>query len=378
RRSSGWAAPRKRTWRRRWRRSTEPRSAGCEPAWLSFDRCLPSRRRPSAGGQGALVLAIDARQLVRKFGDFVAVAGVEFEVRQGEVFGFLGPNGAGKSTTINMLCTMMRPTSGTAVIDGHDVVARPDLVRQSIGIIFQDASLDDRLTGLENLRFHAMLYDIPRETFAARSRELLAMVDLTDKAGEEVRTYSGGMKRRLEIARGLLHHPKVLFLDEPTIGLDPQTRRHIWQYLMKLRQQEGVTMFMTTHYMEEAEHCDRIAVIDHGTIVALDTPENLKRLVGGDIITVRTSDDARAAARLKAARGADSRPGPDGQLIVETPNGDRFIPVLIEALANDDPPITVESIGLSRPTLEDVFIKLTGHAIRASEADATQPLRQMA
>ena len=174
--------------------------------------------------------AIDARRLVRKFGDFVAVAGVEFEVRQGEVFGFLGPNGAGKSTTINMLCTMMRPTSGTAVINGHDVVARPDLVRQSIGIIFQDASLDDRLTGLENLRFHAMLYDVPRETFAARSKELLAMVDLTDKAGEQVRTYSGGMKRRLEIARGLLHHPKVLFLDEPTIGLDPQTRRHIWQY----------------------------------------------------------------------------------------------------------------------------------------------------
>jgi len=186
------------------------------------------------------------------------------------------------------------------------------------------------------------------------------------------------MKRRLEIARGLLHHPKVLFLDEPTIGLDPQTRRHIWQYLMKLRQQEGVTMFMTTHYMEEAEHCDRIAVIDHGTIVALDTPENLKGLVGGDIITVRTSDDVRAAARLKAAKGADTRPGPDGQLIVETTNGDRFIPVLIEALANDDPPIAVESIGLSRPTLEDVFIKLTGHAIRASEADATQPLRQMA
>ena len=223
-----------------------------------------------------------------------------------------------------------------------------------------------------------MLYDVPRETFAVRSKELLAMVDLTDKAGEQIRTYSGGMKRRLEIARGLLHHPKVLFLDEPTIGLDPQTRRHIWQYLMKLRQQEGVTMFMTTHYMEEAEHCDRIAVIDHGKIVALDTPEHLKGLVGGDIISVRTSDNERAAATLRAAKGVDTRPGPDGQLIVETPNGDRFIPVLIDVLANDEPPIAVESIGLSRPTLEDVFIKLTGHAIRVSEADATQPLRQMA
>ena len=322
--------------------------------------------------------AIDARQLVRKFGDFVAVAGVAFEVHQGEVFGFLGPNGAGKSTTINMLCTMLRPTTGTALVNGYDVTRQPHMVRQSIGIIFQDASLDDRLTGLENLHFHAMLYDIPRETFALRSKELLAMVDLTDKAGEQIRTYSGGMKRRLEIARGLLHHPKVLFLDEPTIGLDPQTRRHIWQYLMKLRQQEGVTMFMTTHYMEEAEHCDRIAVIDHGKIVALDTPEHLKGLVGGDIIAVRTSDNERAAAKLKAAKGADTRSGPDGQLIVETPNGDRFIPVLIDMLGNDHPPITVESISVSRPTLEDVFIKLTGHAIRASEADATQPLRQMA
>src|ERR1700674_37300 len=322
--------------------------------------------------------AIDAQQLVRRFGDFVAVDGVEFQVAQGEIFGFLGPNGAGKSTTINMLCTMMRPSSGTACINGYDVVRDPGGVRQSIGIIFQDASLDDRLTGRENLKFHAMLYDVPRDVFARRSAELLAIVDLTDKAKGIVRTYSGGMKRRLEIARGLLHHPKVLFLDEPTIGLDPQTRRHIWEYLMKLRHQEGVTMFMTTHYMEEAEHCDRIAVIDHGTIVALDTPENLKRLVGGDIITVRTSDNERAPARLKAAKGADTRPGPDGQLIVETPNGDRFIPVLIEVLGNDDPPITVESIGLSRPTLEDVFIKLTGHAIRASEADSTQPLRQMA
>jgi ABC-2 type transport system ATP-binding protein len=275
------------------------------------------------------VHAVEARRLVRKFGDFVAVAGVEFEVRQGEVFGFLGPNGAGKSTTINMLCTMMRPSSGTAVINGHDVVARPDLVRQSIGIIFQDASLDDRLTGLENLRFHAMLYDIPRETFAARSKELLAMVDLADKAGEQVRTYSGGMKRRLEIARGLLHHPKVLFLDEPTIGLDPQTRRHIWQYLMKLRLQEGVTMFMTTHYMEEAEHCDRIAVIDHGTIVALDTPENLKQLVGGDIISVRTSDNQRAAARLKAAK-APTRDRIDLGLDADVGNNGRHFGVYYE------------------------------------------------
>jgi ABC-2 type transport system ATP-binding protein len=318
--------------------------------------------------------AIDAQQLVRRFGDFVAVDGVEFQVAQGEIFGFLGPNGAGKSTTINMLCTMMRPSSGTACINGYDVVRDPGGVRQSIGIIFQDASLDDRLTGRENLKFHAMLYDVPRDVFARRSAELLAIVDLTDKAGGIVRTYSGGMKRRLEIARGLLHHPKVLFLDEPTIGLDPQTRRHIWQYLLKLRGQEGVTMFMTTHYMEEAEHCDRIAVIDHGKIVAIDTPAKLKARVGGDIITLRTGDNAAAAERLKMVAGAETRSGPDGQLIVETAAGDRFIPQMMELFATGSAPIPVETISVSRPTLEDVFIKLTGHAIRASEAESQMRL----
>jgi ABC-2 type transport system ATP-binding protein len=328
--------------------------------------------------EGVLVYAVETRQLVRKFGDFTAVDGVEFQVKQGEIFGFLGPNGAGKSTTINVLCTILRPTSGFAAIDGHDVMKRPDAVRQSIGIIFQDSSLDDRLTGRENLQFHAMLYDVARETFRQRATELLAMVDLADKAAEYVRTYSGGMKRRLEIARGLLHHPKVLFLDEPTIGLDPQTRRHIWQYLLKLRQQEGVTMFMTTHYMDEAEHCDRIAIIDRGRIVALDTPQNLKALVGGDIVAVRTSDNERASRALQAMSGVDARTGPDGQLIVETAEGDRFIPQMMDVLAGGSPPVAVQSVNLSRPTLEDVFIKLTGHAIRAAEADAVQPWRQMA
>jgi ABC-2 type transport system ATP-binding protein len=324
------------------------------------------------------VNAIDVRQLQRKFGDFVAVAGVDFEVRQGEVFGFLGPNGAGKSTTINMLCTMLRPTAGSAQINGHDVASNPAGVRQSIGIIFQDASLDDRLTGRENLRFHAMLYDVPGRLFAERSAELLGMVDLADKAGDLVRTFSGGMERRLEIARGLLHHPKVLFLDEPTIGLDPQTRRHIWEYLLKLRAQKGVTMFMTTHYMDEAEHCDRIAVIDHGRIVAIDTPEKLKARVGGDVITMRTSDSAAAAACLHGLPGVEVRSGPDHQLIIETRDGDRAVPELMERLRVSEPPVTVQTVNLSRPTLEDVFIKLTGHAIRASEADATQRLRQQA
>jgi ABC-2 type transport system ATP-binding protein len=322
--------------------------------------------------------AIEARKLVRRFGDFTAVDGVEFTVGQGEIFGFLGPNGAGKSTTINMLCTMLKPTAGSALINGFDVARQPHNVRQSIGIIFQDASLDDRLTGRENLQFHAMLYDVPRATFAERSAELLAMVDLTDKAGAPVRTYSGGMKRRLEIARGLLHHPKVLFLDEPTIGLDPQTRRHIWQYLLKLRDQKGVTMFMTTHYMDEAEHCDRIAIIDHGKIVALDTPGRLKALVGGDLVSVRTSDNERAAARIGAYPGIETRTAADGQLIIETARGDQFIPTLMDLLRTADPPIQAQSISLSRPTLEDVFVKLTGHAIRASEAEGNQSLRNMA
>jgi ABC-2 type transport system ATP-binding protein len=322
--------------------------------------------------------AIEARKLVRRFGAFTAVDEVDFVVEPGEIFGFLGPNGAGKSTTINLLCTMLRPTAGTAVINGFDIVREPDRVRQSIGIIFQDASLDDRLTGSENLRFHAMLYDVRRAVFAQRAEELLAMVDLADKAKALVRTYSGGMRRRLEIARGLLHHPKVLFLDEPTIGLDPQTRRHIWDYLLKLRAREGVTMFMTTHYMSEAEHCDRIAIIDHGRIVALDTPRALKAMVGGDLVTVRTSDNARAAAALAPMHGIGVRTTDGDTLIIETARGDRFIPTMVDVLRAAEPPIQVDTIGLSHPTLEDVFVKLTGHAMRASEADTVQPLRDMA
>jgi ABC-2 type transport system ATP-binding protein len=321
--------------------------------------------------------AIEARRLGRTFGELKAVDGVEFSVAQGEIFGFLGPNGAGKSTTINMLCTMLRPTSGTAIIDGHDVVRQPRLVRRAIGVIFQDASLDDRLTGRENMHFHALLYDVPRAVFAERSTELLDMVGLGDKANAAAGTYSGGMKRRLEIARGLLHRPRVLFLDEPTIGLDPQTRRHIWDHLLTLRRREAVTMFMTTHYMEEAEHCDRIAIIDHGRIVAVDTPRNLKAMVGGDLVTLQTSDDTRAAGLLASMAHVATRIA-DDRLVAETTEGDRFIPTVMDVLRTATPAIQVESVGLSRPTLEDVFVKLTGHAIRAGDADTVQPLREMA
>jgi ABC-2 type transport system ATP-binding protein len=319
---------------------------------------------------------IEARELVRTFGDFTAVDGVSFEIAEGELFGFLGPNGAGKTTTINMLCTLLKPTSGGAIVAGHDIVTEQAKVRDCIGLIFQDPTLDDRLTGTQNLRFHAMLYDVREAVFRKRSAELLDMVELTDKAGEKVRTYSGGMKRRLEIVRGLLHHPQVLFLDEPTIGLDPQTRRHIWDYLQRLRGRENVTLFLTTHYMDEAEVCDRIAIIDNGKIIALDSPAGLKAMVGGDVVTLRTTDDERAVAVLKTACGVEARSGPDGGLIVETAAGDRLIPQIIQSFSASDPPIDVTTVNLSHPTLEDVFIKLTGRAIRDEGADATSGMRQ--
>ncbi len=319
--------------------------------------------------------AIEADGLVRKFGDLVAVDSVTFDVEQGEIFGFLGPNGAGKTTTINMLCTLLRPTAGTATVNGYDVARQPNEVRQSIGLVFQDPSLDDQLTAMENLRFHALLYDVPRDVFARRAPEVLTLAELTDRANSLVRTFSGGMKRRLEIARGLLHHPRVLFLDEPTLGLDPQTRRHIWEYVLALREREGVTIFLTTHYMEEAEHTDRIAIIDHGKIVALDTPEALKSLVGGDVIRLRTSNDEMAAARLRETLSTEPRH--DGQaLILEIPHGDQAIPQVIQMLSNGaGPAIDVFSINLRRPTLEDVFIKLTGHAIREEEGGVKDRMR---
>jgi ABC-2 type transport system ATP-binding protein len=319
--------------------------------------------------------AIHVDGLTRKFGDFTAVKGISFDVHENEVFGFLGPNGAGKTTTINMLCTLLRPSSGAAQVGGIDVSADPGAVRQSIGLIFQDPSLDEQLTGRENLRFHAMLYNVSMEDFRRRSDELLTMVELTEKADDLVRTYSGGMKRRLEISRGLLHRPKVLFLDEPTLGLDPQTRRHIWEYLFRLRERRGITMFMTTHYMDEAENCDRIAIIDHGQIVALDTPEALKGLVGGDIVTVRTSNNDAAISKLTKKEAIAIRRGPEGQVIVETDKGDQFIPHMMTILADGSEPVDVHSVNLRRPTLEDVFIKLTGRAIREEEASPKDRMR---
>jgi len=319
---------------------------------------------------------VEVDSLVRKFGTFTAVDGVSFHVDEGELFGFLGPNGAGKTTTINMLCTLLKPTAGRATLAGFDVARDRSRVRDHIGLIFQDTTLDERLTGRQNLRFHAMLYDLTRDQFKTRSAEMLEMVELADKADEVVKTYSGGMKRRLEIARGLLHRPRVLFLDEPTIGLDPQTRRHIWDYLHRLREKERITLFLTTHYMGEAEACDRIAIIDQGRIVALDSPAALKKRVGGDLVTLRTSDDARVETLLLERDGLATRPDPEGGLIVEIDQGDRFIPRIIGDLASLEPAVEVRSVTLGRPTLEDVFLKLTGHAIRDEAADPKADMRR--
>ncbi|MGH2445415.1 MAG: ATP-binding cassette domain-containing protein [Candidatus Limnocylindria bacterium] len=305
---------------------------------------------------------ISAQGLTKRFGEIEAVKGIDLEVERGEIFGFLGPNGAGKSTTINMLCTLARPTDGSATVAGFDVDTQPDEVRASIGLVFQDPSLDGQLTARENLEFHAFIYGVPGSERAARIAEVLEMVELSDRASSIVMTFSGGMRRRLEIARGMLHTPEVLFLDEPTIGLDPQTRRHIWTYLRELRQAAGVTLFMTTHYMDEAEECDRIAVIDDGRIVALGTPTELKSLVGGDVVTIATGDNVAAAAEITQRFELEPMVDADS-LRIEVPDAAAFVPRLVR---ESDVPVT--SVSFRRPSLDDVFLKLTGHAIRDEAA----------
>jgi len=305
---------------------------------------------------------IEVENLVKKFGQLVAVNGISFTVTQGEIFGFLGPNGAGKTTTMNILCTLAKPTSGIATVDGFDVVRQQSKVRQSIGLVFQDRSLDERLSALQNMNFHAMVYHVPASIRGKRIEEVLRMMELWDKRHHEVRTYSGGMKRRLELARGLLHHPKVLFLDEPTLGLDPQTRTRIWEFILELRKREGTTIFLTTHYMDEADNAGRIAVIDYGKLVAMDTPEKLKGIVGKDIITVKTDDDDRAIEEIRLRYQIEVRRDMDG-LHLEVANGSKFLPRFIKEFGTK-----ILSVGLRRPSLDDVFLKLTGHEIREGKA----------
>ena len=290
-----------------------------------------------------------------------AVRGIDLQVEPGQTYGFLGPNGAGKSTTIEMLCTIRNPTGGSARVAGYDVVSQRDEVRRRIGLVFQQQTLDQQLTAVQNLRFHADLYGLARADADRRIDEVLDMVALSDRRGDEVQKFSGGMKRRLEIARGLVHAPQVLFLDEPTIGLDPQTRRAIWDYLHDLRRRTEITVFVTTHYMDEAEHCDRIAIMDHGRIVVEDTPEALKSSVGTDRIALRTDDDELTITRLRERLGVEAAMH-EGQVTLAVAEGAHVVPRLFTELD-----VVIQSVTVTRPSLDDVFMTYTGRTIRDSE-----------
>ena len=310
--------------------------------------------------------AIEVHDLRKSFDEVEAVRGVSFEVAAGEVFGFLGPNGAGKTTTINMLCTLARPTAGSALVAGHDVVRERDDVRRHIGLVFQDPTLDGYLTAEQNLRLHAELYGVDSALVPGRMRQVLEMVGLWERRGATVMTFSGGMRRRLEIARGFLHSPRVLFLDEPTIGLDPQTRSSIWRYIAQLQEREEITIFMTTHYMDEAEFCDRIAIMDQGQIVALDTPEALKAQVGADRVRIQTEDDDAAIAVLAERFGLEATMS-EGAVTFFVPSGEEFVPRLFAELG-----VGIRSVSVSRPTLDDVFMAHTGTTIRDAEESGSK------
>jgi ABC-2 type transport system ATP-binding protein len=310
--------------------------------------------------------AIEVDDLKKTFGEVEAVRGVAFDVAPGEVFGFLGPNGAGKTTTINMLCTLAKPTGGTARVAGHDVVRERDDVRRHIGLVFQDPTLDGYLTAEQNLKLHAELYGVESSLVGARMRQVLEMVGLWERKDSTVMTFSGGMRRRLEIARGLMHSPRVLFLDEPTIGLDPQTRSSIWKYIRELKEREEITIFMTTHYMDEAEFCDRIAIMDHGQIVALDTPAALKAQVGDDRVRIETEDNDAAIAAIGDRFGIEATMS-EGAVTFYVDAGAEFVPQLFAKLG-----VPITSVNVSRPTLDDVFMSFTGKTIRDAEGDGSK------
>ncbi len=319
--------------------------------------------------------AIKAEGLTKNFGNLVAVDKVSLEIEEGELFGMLGPNGAGKTTLARMLSTLLKPTSGYAEVWGNNVTLKQDEVRRCIGVVFQDPSVDDKLTGRENLDFHARMYGMRKELREKRIAEVLDLVDLTEKADIQLEAYSGGMQRRLEIARGLMHRPKVLFLDEPTLGLDVQTRRNIWDYIKTLNRKEGVTVFLMTHYMEEADYlCGRIAIIDRGKIIALDTPQNLKRLVGADVITIEADSD-HLGDLLQNLDWVEWIKEEDGVMNLGVKNGKARIPEIV--MVAHEATITVKAISLHEPNLEDVFLKFTGKKIREEEGDARQHIKRI-
>jgi ABC-2 type transport system ATP-binding protein len=307
---------------------------------------------------------IETFDLTKRFGDLVAVDKLNISVEQGEVFGLLGPNGAGKTTTISMLCTILKPTSGTAKVNGFDIVKHATQVRKSIGIVFQDPSIDDRLTARENLYMHANLYGVPTSEQKPRIERVLKLVELEDRADDILRTYSSGMRRRLEIARGLIHYPKILFLDEPTIGLDPQTREHIWAYIQELKKAHDITIVLTTHYMEEADRLsDRVAIIDYGKIVASDTPAKLKETLEGDVITIKTKDAEKLSSVMTKMVAIRNTRIADDNVEVTVREGKKLLPKIVDLATKNM--VDVESVSIREPSLEDVFIHYTGRAIRA-------------
>lgn len=313
--------------------------------------------------------AIEVENLVKRYGNFEAVRGISFKVKRGEIFAFLGPNGAGKTTTVHVLTTLLRLTSGKAIVAGHDVVKEPIEVRKKIGIVFQDPSLDRELTAYENMYIHGRIYGLDGNELKEKIERLLRFVELWDFRDKPVKTFSGGMQRRLEIARSLLHEPEILFLDEPTIGLDPQTRTHIWEYIKAMKEEHNMTIFLTTHYMDEAEQlADRIAIIDHGKIIAEGTAEGLKKLVGNDVISLKLE----APEKLKCLK-SDFIKGckllSDNRVHLEVENAAEALPKLFLLAQKEG--VKILEVTYHRPTLNDVFLHLTGREIREERGEST-------
>ena len=309
---------------------------------------------------------IKVNNLIKRFKKLTAVDSISFSVRKGEIFGFLGPNGAGKTTTIKMLTTLLNPSEGSATIADYDIVKKRNQVRQNIGVVFQEPALDTNLTGEENLEYHARMYGIKKSNRKKRINEVLKLVDLENKRKVLVKNYSGGMKRRLEIARGLMHYPTVLFLDEPTLGLDAVTRRTIWEYVKKMNKEEGTTIFLTTHYMDEADYlCDRVAIIDQGKILVIDNINNLKTSIGKDVITLSCDKLSKLAKIIEREKWASNTKQLESSLKIGTEKGDEKIPIIIEIAQKND--IKIKSISVRKPTLDDVFISYTGRTISNQE-----------
>ena len=314
---------------------------------------------------------IKVEHLTKRFGDLTAVDDINFSIREGEIFGFLGPNGAGKTTTLSILSTLLSPTEGKAMVNGYNVVSQQADVRRSIGVVFQDPTLDEELTAWENMDIHRRLYGMKKSR--EKINEMLTLVELDNRKKQLVKTFSGGMKRRLEIARGLLHEPKILFLDEPTLGLDPQTRNHLWDYIRSMNQEKKVTIILTTHYMDEAEKLsERVAIIDQGKIIALDTPNALKEQLGGSLIRIESEETTRVKEKLAGLNWLVNLSQHNGFVDVTLRNAEKRIAEIIKML-ND---VHIESVSLQIPTLEDVFLNYTGKTIREQEASAGDRMRQ--